>query len=402
MRYLILSALLLAGCGSSETYTETAAAPLPSPVPVASPANPGQTLLAALSQAIAALGPEAADLLYAAAAEWDDANPELTGSVAVAVNAAQTMGAEQLYQLLSPMDDDGQAVVTTYGATFLEPNRTRDCLAGVAALQQTTGRNAAVIAALSPDLNSMPKFHALRLLAPAAIPPQQRQVFKALRDGLPLPANGQMVQKAIKLGDMSRYLNGTFDPKAFGFAAVQSDVASLVTPAQIIEGLRLDYPGGFANETRLALLQYPQTSGFTLQTAYNATFGGNTTGDYPFTGNGFTATTQANAIPEWVLPRSGADLAPGSRLVEVAENGQQTVRGTWTGTAWTTPAGDIAADQPTRQRVEKPARYRGQEVYVISRADDTAFVASSHPLPNSHQVGRDDFRGQLPWSDLGW
>ena len=402
MRHVIFSALLLAGCGSSETFTDTAAAPAPSPL--ASPANPGQTLLAPLNEAIAALGPEAADLLYDRAAGWDDSDPELTGTVTQAVNAAQLMGAEQLYQLLAPMTDAGQAVVTTYGACFPDRSRTRDCLTGVGALQQSAGRNAAVIAALSPDLNSMPKFHALRLLAAGAIPPEQRQVFKALRDGLALPANGQMVQKAIKLADMNRYLNGTFDPKAFGFAVVQTDVASLVTPAQIIEGLRLDYPGGFANETRLALLLYPQTSGFTLQTAYNAVFGGPQTGDYPFTGNGFTATTQANAIPEWVLPRSGADLAPGSQLVEVAENGQRTLRGTWTGTVWTTSGTVSGQTVPAghRDRVERPARYRGQEVYVTSRAGDTALVASAQPLPGGYQVGRDDFRGQLPWNELEW
>ena len=122
-----------------------------------------------------------------------------------------------------------------------------------------------------------------------------------------------------------------------------------------IEGLRLDYPGGFAGETRVAQLTYPQTPSFTLLIPYSAAFGGTQTGDYPLTGNGFTATVAASAIPEWVL----ADLAPGSTLLEVDEQGQRILRGTWTGAAWAIPAGQSIQERvPPRERVDRPATCR--------------------------------------------
>ena len=56
--------------------------------------------------------------------------------------------------------------------------------------------------------------------------------------------------------DVARYLSGEYGPFALGFVSVADDVASLRTPPEIIEGLRLDYPGGFQGETRVALLRW--------------------------------------------------------------------------------------------------------------------------------------------------
>jgi len=354
-----------------------------------------------MAASIDALGPAQANVVYSRAALWNDSRPQLTGTVAQAVTVSQALGATTLYQVLAPLPDGGQAVVTTIGASFA--NQTRDCLTVLTAPPASAPRDAEVRSLLSADLDSPAKFNALRVLSAAGIPPAQREVFKSLRDRLALPASGQTLAKALKLTDMERYLNGTFDPKSFGFQAVASDIAGLVTPAQLIDGLRLDYPGGFAGQTRLALLYYPQLTSFTLLIPYSAPFGGTQTGDYPFTGNGFTASVQVGAIPEWTLPRSGADLAPGSQLIEVDEGGQRILRGTWNGRVWA--GGTVQARALPRERVERPATFRGVPVYVTSRSGDLAFVSVTQAIPEGLlaeqvQVGRDEYRGQVPWAEL--
>lgn len=363
-------------------------------------------------QAIDGLTVEQAEFIYQNIALWDDSRVALTGTVAegcqgVGVIAASEFGPDAVYRLMLPLGDSGHSTVVSF-ARNLNPivemgrDRCRDSLTAEHAPQSFTNRNPEVISLLTPDLATMPKFHALRQLLPGTLPEEQRQVLKTLRDNLTYPANGQQIQKVIKVGDMQNYLNGTFDPKVFGFQAVYSDVDNLVTAAELIEGLRLDYPGGFQGLTVVAALVYFQDDTFRMIPPYRAANGGNRTDPYPFTGNGFTATVRANAIPEWILPNAGVNLQDGSQLFLVDDQGNRTLQATFLGGGWVLANNQRSESALPRARVERVARYDGHEVYVISRDEEHYHVNASEDLGliDQVQVGRGEYRGQVAKDDL--
>ena len=359
---------------------------------------------------IDALGPSSA-LVYADIAAFNDSNPALTGSVNQATNGlaltVQTFGAPTLAALLSSITPDtGQSLCSSLAGNF-DPStpagadRCRDALAVVGAPQQTGGRNPEVQSRLSFELSSMPKFHSLRLLWPGAVPPQQRAVLKQLRDSLTYPATGTPLQKVIKVSDMNNYLNGTFDPRVSGFQAVVSDVASLSTPTEIIEGFRLDYPGGFQNETQVALLQYRQQPSFTLLIPYAPANGGDRTDAYPFAGNGFTATTKANAIPEWVLPSGGIALQSGATLTLVQSDGTRILHFSFESGHWVVPNGTILTRRAARIPVNAWTVYQGKNLFVTSQDEKFRYVTTDQFPPegllaDQVQVGLGEWRGKIP------
>ncbi|MBN9420425.1 MAG: hypothetical protein J0I12_33560 [Candidatus Eremiobacteraeota bacterium] len=399
----IAFALLLAGCGSES----------PPSISAAPPTLDGRARLLQMAPAsvpaIDALGVDAL-LVYADVAAFSNANPALTGTIAQAVDGVEgtvrDFGAARLAALLASLSpDNGQSLCSSVAgnldsATPSGADRCRDSLAVVGLSPQNGGRNPEVQARLSPDLNSLAKFHSLRLLWPAGVPPQQRQALKQLRDSLTYPVEGTPLQKALKVADMNRYLNGTFDPRVSGFAAVSSDVASLTTPAQMIEGLRLDYPGGFQNEVQVAILQYHQLSSFTMSTPYSPANGGTRTDDYPFSGTGFTATTQANAIPEWTLPAGGVPLQSGDTLTLLQADGTRVLQATFQGGHWLSPNGTPLTRRQGRTTVEQWTVYQGHRLFVTSQDASYRYVLSDAAVLDLEQVGLGEWRGRIPLDGL--
>lgn len=400
----IALALLLAGCGG-DSPSSTLPAPAPTP--------DGRTRLLQLAPAsvpaIDALGVDSL-LVYADVASFSNADTALTGTIDQAVlgvaGTVQNLGASQLASLLSALlPENGQSLCASLAGNFdpvtpSGPLRCRDSLAVAGALQQTGGRNPEVRARLSPELSSMAKFHSLRLLWPAGVPDRQRASLKSLRDSLTYPVAGTPLQKALKVADMNRYLDGTFDPRVSGFAAVTGDVASLTTPAQIIEGLRLDYPGGFQNETRVAVLQYRQLASFTLSIPYSAANGGTRSDDYPFSGTGFTATIQANAIPEWTLPAGGVPLESGDTLTLIEPDGSRVLQATFQSGHWVGPDGTVLTRREARVSVDQWTDYQGHRLYVTSKDDHYRYVISDRPVLDLEPVGPGEWRGKIPLDGL--
>ncbi len=368
---------------------------------------------AATVASIDALTAEQSNVIYTNVGLFNDGNPSLTGSQLEAVRAvgaisSSLFGAGAVFELMAPLGDNGQSVIVSF-ARNLDPvveqglSRCQDALTAVGAVQLQTGRNPEVESLLSPELATMPKFHALRLLLPGTLPDAQRQVLKNLRDNLTYPPNGTLLQKVIEPGDVDNYLNGTFDPKVFGFQAVYSDVANLTTASELIEGLRLDYPGGFAGQTLVGAVTYFQDDTFHMGIPYRAANGGNRTDAYPFAGNGFTATVRANAIPEWILSSAGANLQDGSQLSLIDDAGNRTVVATLQGGVWVLAGQPRGEAPPARQRVEKAARYQGADVWVISQDAGFYYVNAGEDLGllDQRQVGRGEFRGKIAKSDTG-
>ena len=404
MKKLLLAVFLLAGCGGgSDSAAFTSASTLDGRARMLS-------LAPAAVPAIDGLGGLSA-LVYADVAAFSDANPAFTGTVNQAVRGlaltVAAFGAPTPAALLASISpDSGQSLCSSLAGNFdpATPNgnlRCRDAMAVVGAAQQNGGRNPEVQSLLSPALNSMPKFHSLRLLWPAGVPPLQRAVLKQLRDALSYPANGTPIQKVLKVTDMNSYLNGTFDPRVSGFQAVVSDVTSLRTPAEIIEGLRLDYPGGFQQETQVAILEFRQQPSFLMTPPYSAANGGNRTDAYPFAGNGFTATVKANAIPEWILPSGGIPLQTGDTLTLVEADGNRVLQATFNSGHWVSPNGTILTRSQQRASVEAWTEYQGHSLYVTSQDEEFRYVLSNQPLPagllvDQVQVGAGEWRGKIP------
>lgn len=408
---LISALLLVAGCGSSGgvLLPETGR-------PSVDYVGVGRRVLAqfeapSVLASIDALPKNESSLIYANISLWNNDEPTLTGTVEQACDAVgaiteSNFGAASLYDLLSRLTDNGQATVLSFGRNLdplVEQGQARcsDSLTASGAPQSTTNRNPEVMSLLSPAVNTMTKFHALRQLLPGTLPEGQRAALKAIRDSLTYPANGARIQKVLMVSDMEKYLNGTFDPKAFGFQAVYSDVDNLVTAADLIEGLRLDYPNGFQGQTTVATLVYFQDSTFTMTVPYRAANGGNRTDPYPFTGNGFTATNKGNAIPEWILPQSGVNLQNGSQLFTVDNNGNRILRATLQNGGWVLASGKGSPDTHPRERVEREATYKGNTVYLISKDDHFYHVNAQGDLGlvDQSQVGPAEYRGKIALDD---
>jgi hypothetical protein len=353
---------------------------------------------------IDALGPPAADLIYTKVGQFqEDETPlgEATQAVqTIALNPE--FGAAALLQLLSPLpaDDNGQGLVVTFANSLGDP-RARDALQAVAAPPLNIPRNAEVLTLLGPGLPSWPRFNALKVLSPAAMPATQRMRLKNLRDALRRAAPGENLARVVRTRDMRKFLDGTFDPKAFGFWSVAQDVAHLRTPADLIEGLRLDYPGGFQNENEVAVLTFAQTSEFSLNIPYSPANGGERTDPYPLTGTGFTASVRGQVGPEWLVPRDGVPLGDGATLVLVQADGTHQLQGTLANGQWN----NIAARRLPRTPVDRRVTYRGISVLLISRDEQFYHVYVDSAIPEGFldeqlQVGPEEYRGKLPLTAL--
>ena len=408
---VVLAGFLLAGCGSSSNILLP-----PENRQSVDFVGQGRQVLAQFEDpsvvaSIDALPVEQSSTIYLNISLWNDDQTTLTGTVEQACDAVATItesnfGATALYQLMSRLTDNGQATVLSFGRNLdplVEQGQARcsDSLAASGAPQSTTNRNPEVMSLLGPDINNMTKFHALRQLLPGTLPDGQRAALKSIRDALTYPANGARIQKVIKLSDMQNYLNGTFDPKAFGFQAVYSDVDNLLTAAELIEGLRLDYPGGFQGQTTVAALVFFQDTTFTMIPPYRAANGGTRTDAYPFTGNGFTATDKGNAIPEWIVPQAGVNLQNDSQLFTVDNNGNRTLQATLQNGTWIMTNGKGAPETVHRERIERQATYKGNPVYLISK-DDHFYYANAQGdlgLADQSQVGPAEYRGRIALDD---
>jgi hypothetical protein len=400
--------LLASGCGDS-----TELPPLATGGAVDSVAQGRQVLSRfegpAVVAAIDALPADQSRLIYLNISLWNDSNINLTGSVeqacdAVGVISESVFGPAAVYELLSRLTDNGQATVLSFGRNLdplVEEGEARcdDSLAASGAPQSSTNRNPEVISLLGPEVNTMTKFHALRQLLPGTLPEGQRAALKAIRESLTYPANGQQIQKVIMLEDMENYLDGTFDPMVFGFQAVLSDVDNLQTAADLIEGLRLDYPDGFQGQTTVAALVWFQDPTFTMIPPYRAANGGDRTDPYPFTGNGFTATNRGNAIPEWILPPAGVALQNGTQLFTVDNQGNRQLQATLQNGNWVLAKGVVPAS--TRERVGRFASYKGNQVYLISKDSEFYHVNAMGDLGliDQRHVGPAEYRGKIRLDD---
>lgn len=409
--------LFLAGCGNDGLAGLQAANPQPVGARRLLAAEAGTDVVAAID----ALPPAESELIYAKISTWNDSNLPLTGTTKEAIQALAAVvrepqfGAHTLYLILSRLaPDNGQGFVSTFGKTLsagvdTAAVRAQDALTALLSQSAVVAQNVEpiILQNLPPQISSIQEFHGLRILDPAVLPAAKRQAMIDIRNLVPSAGNGETIRKIIKVSDMQSYLNGTFDPEVGGSVAQLDQTEFLQTPAQFIAGLRLDYPGGFLGQTQVAALNFPQTADFQLSIPFSPVMGGTVTGQvYPFTGNGFTANVQAQAIPEFRMPGGVRTPLPvGAQLFLIAENGEASLQGTLNAQGQWMLNGSVLSRREARQAVRRHATYRGLPIWVSSTDGKDYRVACEGYQPPSdffqemQQVGPLEFVGRVPVGD---
>ena len=178
-------------------------------------------------------------------------------------------------------------------------------------------------------------FHLFRQFEPGVLTEGQREELRKIRARIPLPADGEIMQKVVKRGAVDRYLDGTITYIG-GFIARLKDVEALSSVDSLIEGLRLDYEGGFSGEWEAGILRFPLPDSKNVEIPYGKSMGGTFDSDYPFTGNGFTATRLGMRIPEFRLKR-GIEIPENTRLYSVDRRGKSLLKGVYRKGEWKKP-----------------------------------------------------------------
>lgn len=164
---------------------------------------------------------------------------------------------------------------------------------------------------------SVHEFEAIRFMEPEDMTQAQIAALRNIRDNIPNPTVGARVQRVVALDDQ------IFNPTAMiqnnqsaiaGFIGRSQDLPSTSpTTKELIDRFRLDYPAsGLSNTSPHAIIETRMTGDMVsnITVPRKSQFGGNYDIEYPYTGNGFTASIDGHLTPEYRLP-SPQQMTPG-------------------------------------------------------------------------------------------
>jgi hypothetical protein len=176
-----------------------------------------------------------------------------------------------------------------------------------------------------------------------ALTDSQRATLNAVRDDLPGPDADTVMQKVVSqphfdadgnlvAGGVDDYVLGNrtdFDPtQVRGSVTVADQSSQLATPAQIHDGLRLDYDGtSFSpDDPSVHVIRFQTDNPGSFEVPRNADMGAGGSTRYdswgdPFTGNGFTKAGD-DVVPE-LIANQGVPMRDGAEMWEVLDDGTQ-------------------------------------------------------------------------------
>lgn len=184
-----------------------------------------------------------------------------------------------------------------------------------------------------------------------SLTPAQRDLINDVRDHLPHPTNDTVMQKVIPPGYFDEanglvqsraddYImeHGVSPDRVGGAVTVADDTAHLGTPAEIYDGLRLDYTDSpferYDPGTHVIRFQADPESPGSYEVPRNSDMGGSNaydSWDDPFTGNGFTK-SRDDIVPEYFAKNT--TMREGAEMWEVLDDGTQRLVAVLKGRHW--------------------------------------------------------------------
>lgn len=169
---------------------------------------------------------------------------------------------------------------------------------------------------------SIDRFNELMVLPADLLSDADRAAMKAIRDAIPMPTEETIMQKVIPQGDIAKYINGEYK-EVGGYITKAQDVKQLKNYDDIYNSLRLDYGGSEfkpATDKCVGVIKFKTPDISKIDIPYSPDMGGNVVNKPPFTGNGFTAAINGQAIPEFRID-GFIDVDDGAELYMVTKDG---------------------------------------------------------------------------------
>lgn len=182
-------------------------------------------------------------------------------------------------------------------------------------------------------IKSMEEFEALRFMRAENLTAAQRQSMIAIRNAIPNPVTGTPMQRVIKGTEIDSFIGQ--NRNITGFVAKQEDARSEVfhNTEEMVEGLRLDYDGGFQGQTSVGLVEWDFAPGTSFEVTRSTALGSTVNDPYPYVGDGFSATKSGRLVPEYRVP--GSVTPPeGAKLLQLNQDGTKVLRATYQGGFW--------------------------------------------------------------------
>lgn len=174
-----------------------------------------------------------------------------------------------------------------------------------------------------------PQFTKLRQKSANMYSSSQKTKMKKIRNSVPHPTKDTIMQKVVPYEDMLKYLDGRYNTIG-GYVTRAQDTKMLSKYMDYYNSLRLDYKGTKfkpKKDKTMGVIRFKTTEVNKLSIPYSKAMGGNTKGQLPWTGNGFTSAKNGNAIPEYTFPeRYLAEPLNGAELFEVDKFGNEVLK----------------------------------------------------------------------------
>jgi hypothetical protein len=170
------------------------------------------------------------------------------------------------------------------------------------------------------------RFDDLRPLSADLLSDADKATIKAIRDAIPMPTNQTVMQKVIPQGDIAKYISGEYS-QVKGYITRAQDVKQLGNYDDIYNSLRLDYDGSVfkpATDECVGVIKFKTLNASKIDIPYSQAMGGNVVNKPPFTGNGFTAATNGQAIPEFISDNF-IKLYDEAELYTITKDGTETL-----------------------------------------------------------------------------
>ncbi|QUH28816.1 hypothetical protein [Vallitalea guaymasensis] len=175
---------------------------------------------------------------------------------------------------------------------------------------------------------SIDEFNELRMVSADKLTSSQRRTIKSIRDAISTPTNDTIMQKVIPQRDINAYLNGDYT-QVGGYITKAQDVKQLNNYDDIFQSLRLDYEGTQfkpVSDDSIGIIRFKTPEASKIEIPYGKSMDGVITDEFPFTGNGFTAATNGQVIPEYKCQKY-LDIYDGAELYSMAKDGTESLLG---------------------------------------------------------------------------